>query len=54
MAAAGLIDYAALLGGFTTEATAGIQASLPIAVPIAAGLLGIGLAVKLIRKFAKG
>ncbi|WP_172200903.1 hypothetical protein [Saccharibacillus qingshengii] len=53
MPAAGLIDYATLFGGFTSEVTAGLTAAMPIAVPIAAAILGVGIGFKVIKKFAK-
>jgi len=47
------LDYATLFGGAITEVTSAIGDILPIAVPVLGSMLGIGIAIKVIRKVAK-
>lgn len=50
----GLIDYTTLFTGAATTMGEGLQAALPIAVPIGLGLIGLTIAWKVLKRFVRG
>jgi hypothetical protein len=49
-----LIDYTTLFTGAADALGAGLQAALPVAVPIGLGLIGLTIAWKVLKRFVRG
>lgn len=47
------IDYGQMFGGIVTEATSGVTTVAPLGLKVGGIILAIGIAWKVIRKFAK-
>lgn len=50
---AGIVDYSTIGSGVVTEATSAISSVAPLAVPVLGAIVGIGIAIKVVRKLAK-
>jgi len=54
MAAVPLFDLATAIQGAVDQVTAQVAASLPVTLPLAGGLLAVGVGWKFTRRFIKG
>lgn len=54
LAVGDLIDYTTVFSGAAAALGQGLQAALPVAVPIGLGLIGLTIAWKTLKRFVRG